>query len=127
MIPPCPAPIDQSDAQLELIPYCSWIAIDGLRLAPKGTAMGELVNEQAVVRVHVNDPLAAQCPADIRSNCLTAIVVESVVWTSKPNTIASPTPTPGVAIPTLSDNPIRLPDNRPTENASPGKSDIYRR
>jgi hypothetical protein len=33
-----------------------------------------------VYRVHVRDPLAAQCPADWAHECLAAIVIEKLVW-----------------------------------------------
>jgi hypothetical protein len=111
VIPPCPAPIGKSDAELGLIPYCSWVAIDGVQLAPKGLAIADLKNQMAAVRVHFNDPLAAGCQPSVRSECETAIVVESVVWTSNPNGAASPTPT--VAAPTLSPNPVSIPDTGP--------------
>jgi len=115
VIPPCPAPMGQSDAELQLIPYCSWVAIDGVQLAPKGTAIAELKNQMAVVRVHVNDPLAAGCQPTVRAECETAIVVESVVWTSNPNGTASPTPE--VAVPTLSANPVSIPDTAPATSS----------
>lgn len=99
VIPPCPAP-DESGAELALVPYCSWIAVDSLHLAPKGLAMGDLRNEPVVVRVHVSDSLAAQCPAAVRAQCSDAIVVEAVVWHGEPlpgpTEVMGPTPTPGV-------------------------------
>jgi hypothetical protein len=110
-IPPCAAPMGKSDVELQLIPYCSWVAIDGVQLAPKGLAIADLKNQVAVVRVHVNDPLAAECKSSVRAECEAAIVVESLVWTSNPNGMASPTPT--VAVPALSANPVSTPDMGP--------------
>jgi hypothetical protein len=48
-----------------------------------------------VVRAHVAVSLAAQCPADVIA-CEQAVVVESVVWSSKPysTTGSAPLPTP---------------------------------
>jgi hypothetical protein len=98
VIPPCPAPVDTSAAEQELIPYCTWVAIDGLQLAPKGLAMGDLRNRPVVVRVHVNDQRAAMCPVTARTECLGAIVVEAVVWLGEPLATPTdsmgPTPTP---------------------------------
>jgi hypothetical protein len=81
VVPPCPAPIDRTQAELQLIPYCSWVSIDGLQVAPKSN-INEPKNELVVARVHVDDPLAAECPATVAEQCKGAIVVESTVWTS---------------------------------------------
>jgi hypothetical protein len=81
VVPTCPAPIDQTQAELQLIPYCSWVSIDGLQVAPKSN-INEPKNELVVARVHVDDPLAAECPATVAEQCKGAIVVESTVWTS---------------------------------------------
>jgi hypothetical protein len=81
VMPPCPASVGESDAELQLIPYCYLLNIDGLELAPK-SSIDEPNNEIVVARVHVNDPLAAQCPDKSRSDCEASIVVESVVWRS---------------------------------------------
>jgi len=103
VMPPCPAPLGQSEAEQQLIPYCYWLSIDGLAVAPM-SSFDEPNNEVVVARVHVNDPLAAQCPIDVRPQCETEIVVESVVWRSSEGAIAStppvsPTPTPEVTNP----------------------------
>jgi len=120
VIPACPAP-QVSEAELQLVPYCSWVSVDGLQLSPKGLAIADMRNRVAVVRVHVNDPLAAQCPAESRSFCQAAVVVESVVWQGEPlagpTQIAGPTPTPGVRgspIPTpgVPSNPIPAPTDQ---------------
>ncbi len=91
VVPPCPAPLGKSDAETRLVPYCSWLSIDGLAISPKGT-FDEPNGERVVARVHVNDPLAADCPADALASCQAAIVVESVVWRSDPYWTPSPSP-----------------------------------
>jgi hypothetical protein len=109
VIPPCAAPMGKSDAELQLIPYCSWVAVDGAHLAPKGLAMADLKNQIEAVRVHVNDPLAAQCPAAVLAECQAAIVVESVVWRSSPYGTPSPTvtaPTPAAPTPPTLSAPL---------------------
>jgi hypothetical protein len=80
-MPPCPAPINKSTAEQQLIPYCYIQSIDGLAISPMST-IDETKNEIVVARVHVDDPLAAQCPAAAQADCKAAIVVESVVWRS---------------------------------------------
>jgi hypothetical protein len=99
VIPPCPAPGGPPGDGQELLPYCSWPSIDGLALSPRSN-FGEPKNEIVVARVHVNDPLAAQCNDFARAECQAAVVVESVVWKSNSYGTASlgsevPTPTPG--------------------------------
>ena len=116
LIAPCPAPVDGSAAEQELIPYCTWVAIDGLPVAPKGVAIGDLRNRPAVVRVHVNDQRAAMCPVTVRTDCLGAIVVEAVEWLGEPLAIPTdslgPTPTPGTTgslnpdVPVTAESPI---------------------
>jgi hypothetical protein len=76
---PCAMRPNLSNAEQQLIPYCYVQSIDGLPIAPMSNidaTRGQIV----VARVHVNDPLAAQCPASDRADCRAAIVVESVVW-----------------------------------------------
>jgi hypothetical protein len=76
---PCAMRANLSNAEQQLIPYCYVQSIDGLPAAPMSnidSARGQIV----VARVHVNDPLAAQCPASDRADCEAAIVVEAVVW-----------------------------------------------
>ena len=92
--PPCPAPINKSAAEQQLLPYCYLQSIDGLQLSPKSN-IDQPKNEIVVARVHVNDPLAAQCPAAAQTDCKAAIVVESVVWHSDVNAL----PTTGPAGP----------------------------
>lgn len=89
VVPTCPVPLGKSDAETQLVPYCSWLSIDGLAISPKGT-FDEPNGERVVARVHVNDPLAADCPADALASCQAAIVVESVVWRSDPFWTPSP-------------------------------------
>jgi hypothetical protein len=91
VVPPCPAPLGKSDAETQLVPYCYWLSIDGLAISPKGT-FDEPKDERVVARVHVSDPLAADCPADALASCQVAIVVESVVWRSDPYWTPSPSP-----------------------------------
>jgi len=94
----CPVP-QISEAELKLVPYCNWVSVDGVQLSSKGLAIANLRNRVVVVRVHVNDPLAAQCPAEVRQACQAAVVVEGVVWQGEPLAsppqIAAPTPTSG--------------------------------
>jgi hypothetical protein len=44
------------------------------------STIDEPKDEIVVARVHVNDPLAAQCPAAVQASCKASIVVEAVVW-----------------------------------------------
>lgn len=80
--PPCPSEAGPPGDGQGLLPYCYWPSIDGLALSPKGS-FDEPGNEIVVARVHVNDPLAAECQPAVRAECDAAIVVESVVWRSK--------------------------------------------
>jgi hypothetical protein len=82
VVPPCPSEAGPPGDGHGLIPYCYWPSIDGLALSPKGT-FDEPGDETVVVRVHVNDPLAAGCRPAVRAECDAAIVVESVLWRSK--------------------------------------------
>ena len=93
-VPPCPAPIDKTAAEQQLLPYCYLRSIDGLQLSPMSN-IDESKGEIVVARVHVNDPLAAQCPVAAQADCKAAIVVESVVWRSDANAV----PTAGPAGP----------------------------
>ncbi|MFI5260083.1 MAG: hypothetical protein ACHQ01_10830 [Candidatus Limnocylindrales bacterium] len=103
VMPPCPAPIGKSAAEQQLIPYCFIESIDGVQISPSSN-IDEPKNEIVAARVHVNDALAAQCPADVRATCQAAVVVESVVWTSNPYATASPTSAEPTA--TLGVNPV---------------------
>ena len=69
VIPPCPAPVGHTTAENDLIPYCTWEAIDGIHVAPKVDALSDLRNRSVVARVHVNDSEAAACPAAIQADC----------------------------------------------------------
>ena len=91
-MPPCPMQPNQTAAEQQLIPYCYILSIDGLSVAPESN-IDEPNGEIVVARVHIDDPLAAQCPASDRAQCQAAIVVEAVVWRGEtPATSASPTP-----------------------------------
>jgi hypothetical protein len=46
-----------------------------------------------VVRVHANDPRAADCPIGYREQCERAFVVEEIVWPAGPRSSPSPEPT----------------------------------
>ncbi len=55
--------------------------------------------DPVVLQVHAHDPGAASCPASIRADCESAVVVEALVWSAGAVESASPTasPVPGVA------------------------------
>jgi hypothetical protein len=118
IMPPCPMPLNKSDAETQLIPYCYWLSIDGLAISPKGT-FDEPKNEIVVARVHVNDPLAAQCPADSLAACQAAIVVESVVWRSNPYGTASSSPNEAT-LPPAGESASAAPN--PAQSAAPPPS-----
>jgi hypothetical protein len=82
--PPCPSLAGPPGDGRGLLPYCYWPSIDGLALSPKGS-FDKPGNEIVVARVHVNDPLAAECQPSLRAECDAAKVVEAVAWRSKPN------------------------------------------
>jgi hypothetical protein len=102
VMPPCPAPIDKTAAEQRLFSYCNAFSIDGLYVAPMSN-LDEPNNEIVVAKVHLHDPLAAQCPAVSSAVCETAIVVESVVWRSSEDA-ASAIPT-SAASTTIPSNP----------------------
>ena len=89
VVAPCPAPIGQSTAEQQLLPYCFVQSIDGLKISPM-SSIAEPGKELVVARVHVNDSLAEQCPAAALADCKAAIVVESVVWRSDELITAAP-------------------------------------
>ena len=91
VMPPCPMQPNLTVAEQQLIPYCYILQIDGLELAPNSN-IDEPNGEVVVARVHIGDPLAAQCPASDRAQCQTSIVVESVVWRGAAPAAASPAP-----------------------------------
>jgi hypothetical protein len=97
-VPPCPAPIGKSEAEQQLIPYCYDVSIDGIGVAPMSN-IDEPNDEIVVARVHINDPLAAQCPAEVRADCQAAIVVEAVVWSSDDLLTSSPSAGPSASLP----------------------------
>ena len=98
-VPPCPMQMNETQAEQQLIPYCYLESIDGLDVAPMSN-IDEPRNDLVVARVHVVDPLAAQCPASDRAECEASIVVESVVWQSDAVINASPSKGPPTPSPT---------------------------
>jgi hypothetical protein len=88
VMPPCPAPIDKTAAEQQLFSYCNAFSIDGLYVAPMSN-LDEPNNEIVVAKVHLHDPLAAQCPAVSSAVCEAAIVVESVIWRSGEGAVAA--------------------------------------
>ncbi len=94
----CATPVDLNAAAQQLLQECgpTWVAIDMDGIAPAST-FDAVDGQVVVVRAHLDDALAAQCPADLLTQCEQAIVVESVVWTSPYLTprqsLAAPTPT----------------------------------
>jgi hypothetical protein len=89
-VPPCPATINENAAEQQLLPYCYIETIGGVQLSPKGGNIDEPKGELVVVRAHVNDALAANCPVATRTACQGVMVVESVVWRSDAAIQASP-------------------------------------
>ena len=84
-----------STAASQLLAYCTpnLTAIDGVEIAPN-SAIEAMADQVVVVRAHDNDPLAADCPAAVRTGCEQSMVVESVVWSSKPYSTARSVPLP---------------------------------
>jgi RNA polymerase sigma-70 factor (ECF subfamily) len=85
---PC-GPADEPSAQQKLAPYCHSNSVDGVPIAEAGGfhPVGDskvIGGSIAVVRAHVNDPLSAGCPSDVRWQCAAAIVVESILWSYDP-------------------------------------------
>lgn len=52
----------------------------GLQLVSNGVTLVPV--QFVVLRVHVHDPLAAECPDDYRERCERAVVVEELLWTA---------------------------------------------
>ena len=104
-IPPCPAPVDRTAAEQALISYCTWIDIGGIEVAPMSN-FTEPMNELVMARVHINDPLASQCPEASRADCRAALVVESVVWRSDILILAVPSPAPAEPTATPGSNAV---------------------
>jgi hypothetical protein len=113
-VPPCPMQPNLTAEEQQLIPYCYILQIDGLELAPMSN-IDEPNGEIVVARVHIDDPLAAQCPASDRVQCKTSIVVESVVWRGAAP--AAPSPTPGA---TGSLNPVSAESAGPVASTGSG-------
>jgi hypothetical protein len=121
VVPPCPSEAGPPGDGQGLLPYCYWPSIDGLALSPKSN-FDEPSNEIVVARVHVNDSLAAECQPAVIAECRAAIVVESVVWTSKPATTASSPPSAPTAMgagPNAGSSPTTVSGSLPSPSASP--------
>ena len=104
VMPACPAPINKTNAEQQLIPYCHCLLIDGLSVAPMSN-LDEPNGEIVVARVHIYDPLAAQCPATTSAQCKASIVVEAVVWrSSQSTTTATATPASSMTTPVNPDS-----------------------
>jgi hypothetical protein len=116
-MPPCPAPIDKTNAEQQLVPYCYFLYIDGLSVAPMSN-LDEPNGEVVVARVHTHDPLAVQCPPENRPSCAGSIVVESVVWRSS-ESAATAAPSSGGSSTTPS-NPASGEGSGPVSSASIG-------
>ena len=97
-VPPCAPPIGKSEAEQQLIPYCYVVSIDGIGVAPMSN-IDEPNDEIVVAQVHIRDPLAAQCPAEVQVQCEGAIVVEAVVWRSDDLLTSSPSAGPSASLP----------------------------
>jgi hypothetical protein len=115
LVPPCPMPLNKTQAEQQLVPYCFVVSIDGLGIAPK-SEFNEPKNEIVIARVHVNDTQAAECPATALAQCKSSIVVESVVWRSDVLITANPSGTPGASASPL------LPNGSPGGVAVPSAS-----
>ncbi|HEY5487460.1 MAG TPA: DUF4232 domain-containing protein [Candidatus Limnocylindrales bacterium] len=106
----CATPVAQTQAEQqaeqELVSGCDspTVLIDMQNIAPDSN-FDPIDGQLVVVRAHVNDAVAAQCPADAQRQCETAIVVDSVVWSSNPYRSATPTPTVASASPTTEPSP----------------------
>jgi hypothetical protein len=106
-IPPCPA-LPTPGVEDDLIPYCWWVAVDGIRVAPRtADLLSDLRFWSVVARVHINDSQAGLCPAALRNECTAAVVVEEVVWRAEP--VGSPVP-PTQPMPTFSVAPGGSPE-----------------
>jgi hypothetical protein len=110
VVPSCPSAAGPPGDGQGLLPYCYWPSIDGLAISPKDS-FNEPGNEIVVARVHVNDPLAAECQPTVVAECQAAIVVESVVWTSNPYGAASSSSRSAAA--SVTGNPVSIPDIGP--------------
>ena len=97
----CATPADLNAAGQQLLNECgpTEVFIDMAAIAPASN-FDAVDGRVVVVRAHLNDALAAQCPADLLTQCEEAIVVESVVWSSNPYALTTPTPAPPFPTPT---------------------------
>jgi hypothetical protein len=106
----CATAADLNTAGQQLLQECgpTEVSID---MAPIALASNfdPIHGQVVVVRAHLNDALAAQCPADLLTQCQEAIVVESVVWSSNPYVLTMPTPAPPFPTPTLNTSPASTP------------------
>ena len=84
-----------STAASQLLSHCNpeSTAIDGVYIAPN-SQLQAMADQVVVVRAHVNDPLAADCPTALRTTCEQSIVVESLVLSSTPYSTARSVPLP---------------------------------
>ncbi len=100
------SPPPSPSAQDELVANCvPTITIGGASVAPK-SSLPAVTGQLVIVRGHVNDPLAAQCPTDLRTACESAFVVESMVWSEGPFPRSpTPTPTPVIALASAGQTP----------------------
>jgi hypothetical protein len=114
VVPPCAMRLNVTAAEEDLIPYCTWAAIDGVHVAPKSVDLTDLRNRYVVARVHLNDGEAALCPVAIQADCKAAIVVEQVVWTGA-SVAAASTPS---SEPTGAVNPASPPPAPPSGPAA---------
>jgi hypothetical protein len=122
---PCELPPRPTADQL-LLPYCPMASIDGRQIAP-ASKVQPATNQIAVVRAHVNDARAAQCPAGVKPDCEKAIVVEQAVWSynpyaapySIPEATTGPVGPPGIdGIPTtIGGQPVYRSDSLPADTS----------
>ena len=91
--PSCDPVTGRSEAERRFIVFCDWTAIDGRTIAP-GSAFTGVEGSIVVVRAHVNDPVAAQCPDYLVSDCERTIVVDSVLASYLPYSAEYARPAP---------------------------------
>ncbi len=109
--PGCPIR-SSTAAELQLMPSCLVVSIDGLAVAPK-SVLDAPNNEIVVAKVHINDSQAAGCPASALDQCKSAVVVESVLWRSDVLVNASPTATGSPLLPNGSPGGVTVPSLSP--------------
>jgi hypothetical protein len=77
-----------SSAESDLVGSCG-VVTDSFYLAPKSVSVSSWINgPEVVMRVHTHDAEAAECSADWRSRCESAVVAEAIVWPTVPTEIA---------------------------------------